>query len=347
MGEYIKSLGEFALIDRISQIVKGSLKGSTTGIGDDCAVVTPTQFGPLFITTDSMIDGVHFDLKLCSMFDVGWKLLSVSLSDIAAVGGAPRWAVVTLGVSGEQSVVEVEEFYRGISTIAEKFGVEIVGGDTIATEKITVGLTLIGESVATTSLLRTGAKSGDKLYVSGEIGGGGAGLKACRLPLEKQGAAEFSAVRSKYLRPQPQIKLGQSLAKLGLSSCAIDISDGLLQDANHLVNRSNVDIELHLWQIPIMEGVADIGMRPIDAVVAGDDYELLFTSPFEEGELLEKLKPFSEEALPKLTNIGVVRNRQGETGELFVKTTPESKAESFKIALDSAGLSQRAGFNHF
>lgn len=248
-------------------------------VGDDAAVV-----GEQVITTDMLVEDVDFT-RAAPLRLVARKALAVNLSDLAAMGARPQYAVVAVGIPSWLD--DVDPFFDALAEAGREWSIEIVGGDLSRAEKLTVAVTAIGE--AKQPLLRSGARPGDRLYVSRPIGGSAAGLHLLRhSPAEMsyaQREVAESAIR-RHLDPEPEIDLGLRL--VGLATACIDVSDGLSTDVHHLCQASGVGAEIERQRIPVFPGLAEsrLGIDVRDAVLnGGEEYALLFTSPLPESEL--------------------------------------------------------------
>ena len=264
MGLTVADVGEFELIARLKNTV-GQSRDGAVGIGDDGAVLAPPadRAARLVVTTDTMVEGRHFRRDYTTFFELGLKLMAVNLSDLAAMGAAPAAATVTLQLPSDLAVDEVESFYRGLLQAAGT--VQIVGGDTVQSETLAVGLTAFGWAVR--PILRSMACVGDDLWVSGALGGGGLGLAICRGEVDASTLPDRgSAALQRYRTPVARTELGLQL--VGMASAAIDVSDGLLQDVGHLARLSGVDVVVVLDEVPLVVGCDSA----IAAVTAGDDY---------------------------------------------------------------------------
>jgi thiamine-monophosphate kinase len=271
----IKDIGEFDLIKRISTGLISTGRPVIVGIGDHSAVLQP-QAGTLqLVTTDMLVENVHFRLDIAQPFQIGWKSLAVNVSDIAAMGGEPTYAFISIGLPRETTVEFVDELYSGMTKIAEIHPVDIVGGDTVSSPDLVINIALLGEVEAENLVLRSGAKAGDALVVTGDLGGSEAGLAILKhgLPVEGTG---------KHLMPAPRAREGRLLAKSGHVTSMIDISDGLASEVHHICEASGTGARLYMRNIPISHNVRrvseHIGKEPYDfALYGGEDYELLFT----------------------------------------------------------------------
>ncbi|HLI30615.1 MAG TPA: thiamine-phosphate kinase [Terriglobia bacterium] len=257
--------------------------GLWVGIGDDTAVVLLRPGRRLLLTTDLSIEGVHFDSELHPAESVGHRALARSLSDIAAMGGTPRFALVSLALSSRVSRRWVERFYAGLFKLARRFGVEVVGGDTSRhIGKTLADVMVAGEASNGNILLRSGARAGDRLYVAGDLGAAALGLKRLRLKHRRNSPAIQAAVRA-HLYPEPQCELGRYLAAKKLASAAMDLSDGLSSDLRRLCVASGVGARICADRIPCVQSLPGETMRRTSALGlalhGGEDYSLLFTVP--------------------------------------------------------------------
>jgi thiamine-monophosphate kinase len=230
------------------------------GIGDDCAIVRPKLGHDLVYTSDMALEGRHFTLDTHSAADVGHKALARSLSDLAAMGSKPVFFLVSLAFPQRLGKRWLNGFYRGLLTLAEQHRIALAGGDLANYDRVLVDVTCSGEVPAGTALLRSGAKPGDVLYVTGLLGRAAHAL-----------AADLRRYRKFQLRPEPQVELGQRLRKLGVSSC-IDLSDGLSLDLHRICQESKVSAILE--HVPAASAVTEE-----EALHGGEDYQLLFTAP--------------------------------------------------------------------
>jgi len=277
--------GEFALIDRIRKLlppVSGSVK---LGIGDDAAVICQPGGEALLVTTDMLVEGVHFDCSFISAVDLGCKALAVNLSDIAAMGGNPACCFLGLGLPPSLPLDWFQDFITGMLDTAGHHGVQLVGGDTVASGQITIALTMHGRAAETDIVYRKGAKPGDRIYVSGTLGDSALGLRLLqqgkRPDREEKTAAWF--LTNRHRRPQPRVQLAQRLAKAHVASSMLDVSDGLLGDLGHLlVAGGRLGAEIILDHLPLSPAYQelqslDVPAGYLPALTGGEDYELLFT----------------------------------------------------------------------
>ena len=253
---------ETDLVALIRRLNAGRAPGLVEGIGDDCAILRPRPGEDLLVTTDFLLEDVHFRRQTHTAADCGWKALARGLSDIAAMGGTPRYAFVSLALAPWTGLDWVRGFYRGLNTLARRHGVVVAGGDLSGAEKLVCDIVVLGSVKRGRALRRGGAKPGDRLYVTGLLGGSAVGLET------RQGRAW-----KRHLRPEPRIEPGRALAaRLGASAC-MDLSDGLALDLFRLLTESRCAAELH-GGLPIFPGAT-----LVQALSGGEDYELLFAAP--------------------------------------------------------------------
>lgn len=283
------SLGEFDLIERFFWRPPGvGPQRAVVGNGDDCAVIAPAPGMQLAVSTDTLVEGRHF-LSTVDPARLGHKALAVNLSDLAACGARPLAFTLAL------TLPKVDEgwlarFAKGLLALADEHDCELIGGDTTA-GPLTIGITVMGEVPAAGALLRRGARPGDDLWVSGCPGEARLALEAFRGTLHPGLSAEtFDAVRLAMETPTPRVALGQGLR--GLASSAIDVSDGLLGDLGHILQRSRVGASIVLDALPISPHLLDRGQDvQWDCILAGgDDYELIFTTPSDRRDEVHRLE---------------------------------------------------------
>ncbi len=276
----LEALGEFGFIERISHGLVVRPDDVVLGIGDDCAV-TRGEGGLLrLVTTDLLVERVHFLLRAISFHQLGAKALAVNLSDIAAMGGTPLDAYVSLAVPGGVTVEQLDELYAGVRAMGSRFSVNVLGGDTTgARSDLVINVALTGEVEEERILYRSGARPGDTLFVSGVIGDSAAGLDALL-----KGRAEHDQVGAELARrhhePQPHVYEAQTIAATGLAHAMIDVSDGLAADLPHICERSHVGAEIYEGDLPLSpELVAYCARHGLNAHAlafsGGEDYVLL------------------------------------------------------------------------
>ena len=252
------------------------------GIGDDCAALALNGGDYLLWTMDTLVEGVHFDLSGTTLFQLGWKSLAVNVSDIAAIGGEPRYALLSLGWPPDRDRRPALEFAAGLARAAREYGVAVIGGDTVAAPGgLTITVTLTGQVPAAQMLRRSGAQAGDLVFVTGRLGEAAAGLELRRrglaLPPDLQGP-----LLAAHLTPRPHLRAGRVLAQEGLATALIDTSDGVATDLYHLCRASGVGAQLPAATVPVSPRVRAaapaLGCDPLDlALTGGEDYLLLFT----------------------------------------------------------------------
>ena len=255
--------------------------GLKLGIGDDAALVEVARGHQAILTTDLSIEGVHFLSRLHPPRAVGHRALARALSDVAAMGGTPRFALVSLAISRRTSRAWVQEFYAGLLGLAARLGVTLIGGDTAVVKGgISADVIAVGEAPRGKALRRSGARPGDQIFVSGKLGLSALGLRLLRSGRAGKAASEKEALFA-HLYPQPRCALGRYLSERRLASACIDLSDGLSTDLAHLCAASGVGARIQAGRIPLADTPG--GSRRMDslqtALSGGEDYELLFTVP--------------------------------------------------------------------
>lgn len=246
-----------------------------TGIGDDAAVVSARD-GFLVLTTDAIVEDVHFRTKWSLGDDIGWKAMAVNVSDMAAMGVAPQWALVTAGIPPTATIPFVKSLHKGLSRCAQFYGCRLVGGDTVKSKKLFINVAM-GGTTERCPVLRSGARAGDFIFVTGTLGN-----SACALELLKRKNKKFSALLPFHKRPVPRLKEGLALMAAGCVSSMMDISDGLSKDLARLVKESGVGAKIFKHQIPfstqMLKAASALKRSPYDfALHGGEDFELLFT----------------------------------------------------------------------
>lgn len=259
----LKDIGEFGLIDRLAAGVKTG-RSVIKGIGDDAAVIKCSGGTYLLATVDMLIEDRHFK-RSAAPESVGWKALCCGISDIAAMGGSPKWALASCGFTKDLDVKYVDGIYRGIKKAAKKFGVNIVGGDTNSSDKIILDITVLGEAKNGRPVFRSGARPGDLIFVTGELGG---------------------SIKGKHLKFMPRLKESAILVKNFKINSMIDISDGLSSDLNHILEESNAGALVYEYLIPVSAKAGSVA----NALSDGEDFELLFTMSKKEGGRLLDLR---------------------------------------------------------
>lgn len=271
----LEKLGEFNFINRISKGLK--LSGDVVrGIGDDAAVLKYTKDKYLLLTTDMLIEGKHF-YRNERPYRVGRKSVSCNISDIIAMGGKPTFFVISLGLPGGLDTRYTDDLYRGIRDIAKRFKVNLVGGDTVSSDKIVINIAMLGEVEKNNLVLRSGAKKGDIIFITGDIGG---------------------SIRGRHLDFTPRLKESRFLVENFNINSMIDVSDGLLADLSHILKESDKGAVIFEEKIPVSKNAAGFD----SAVRDGEDFELVFTLPARYASALERKWPFRT----RLSEIGRV-----------------------------------------
>jgi thiamine-monophosphate kinase len=272
-------------INRILQFVQNhDRENLVKGIGDDCAVLSKDADNCILLTTDTLVEGVHFDLAWHSPYLLGRKCVSVNLSDIAAMGGRPRTCLLSLGFPG--SVPSwLDDFMTGFASVLNDYDTLLVGGDTVKSRNdLMISVTVIGEGSRKQLCYRSGAEPGDLIWVSGPLGNAAAGLELCRMGhCQTDESGKWQKLVKAHLDPEPQIDLGRVLSSSGFVHSMMDISDGLATDLAHLCQESDVGAEIDQNYLPVDEilknAAAELEMVPLDLVLrGGEDYQLLFTT---------------------------------------------------------------------
>jgi thiamine-monophosphate kinase len=344
-GISLASLGEFGLIDDLVKQLGNEAADVLLPVGDDAALWKPD--GPVLATTDALLEGVHFRVEWGEAEDLGFKAISVNVSDVAAMGGKPELALVALGVPQETDPLWLEGLYRGMAESCRRYGMKVGGGDTFISERVTVVLTVLGTAPEGGAVTRAGARAGDLLFVTGVLGDAAAGvtyLKARQLEGRLKGktrradrgaASESMApALTRFLRPVARLEEGRAAASAG-ASAMIDISDGLAADLLHVASASNVGVRLRRSTIPVGSGAKAaeslLGILPERlALSGGEDYELLIAiGPDGADDLVNAMKP-----------TGTILTAVGEV-------LPVGEGCFLEDGDKRAGLEEIGGFDHF
>ena len=303
MSITVGGLGEHALLARILARLPRPSASVLVGPGDDAAVLAPGRNERLVVTTDAVVEGVHFSRAYSTAADVGHKALAVNLSDLAAMAATPRWALLSLVLPGAWLVEDVEHLVDGMAALAGRHGVTIAGGNITRTDgPLVVDVTAGGAVSPRRWLTRGGARAGHEIYVSGSIGGAAAGLE-----MLQHGAIDSPCV-NRHRRPEPRVRLGVAIGRARAASAAMDLSDGLADALRQVARASNVGVRIDGDRLPIDAVAREWWMnRGVDPVIAavrgGDDYELLVAVPPKSGGAMRSLR--RHVAAPPLTKIGV------------------------------------------
>lgn len=298
------SLREFDLIRLLQRRFGHTDSSVTRGIGEDAAIVTTSPRDTLLVTTDLLAERVHFDLATTGFDEVGYRAAIANLSDIAAMGGTPRFLLVALAIPARHRTSEIVALYRGLMRACRPYDVYLIGGDTSASRQgLFLSITLLGTMPAKQALTRNGARIGDLIYVTGTLGDSRAGLALLMaakhrgrrpVPLRHAPNRHDRFLIQRHLRPTARIAEGRFLAMKRLASAAIDLSDGLSGDLRHICEQSGVGAEVLLPMLPISPACrAYAQQRRLDptqlALSGGEDYELLFTVPRRKRPTLDRL----------------------------------------------------------
>lgn len=300
----ISSIGEFGLIDRITEGLPKVNASTIAGVGDDAAVVRYPDTEVL-VSTDLLVEGVHFDLTYVPLKHLGYKAAVVNFSDIYAMNGTPRQITVALGISSRFTVEHIEELYSGIRLACEIYGVDLVGGDTTASRSgLVISVTCIGDAPADKVVMRSGAHDTDLICVSGDLGAAYMGLQLLERE-KKVGAGDKDFVPKfegkeyiieRQLKPEARRDIIAELDRAGIVPTAMmDVSDGLSSELLHICKASNCGCRIYEDRIPIDYQTAvmaeEINMNLVTAALnGGEDYELLFTAPLHFHEALQKME---------------------------------------------------------
>ncbi|MBM4446718.1 MAG: thiamine-phosphate kinase [Chloroflexi bacterium] len=330
----VSELGEFGLIELLADIVNRtknpkdiSWQGVLIGIGDDAAAWQGDKTIQL-ATTDSLVQDTHFDLNITNWEELGWKAIAVNLSDIAAMGGIPKYALISLALPGEIETSCISSLYHGMAQIANQFGVAIVGGNIASAKEVVINVTVLGSLESTSALTRSAAVADDQVAVTGYVGLSAAGLKMLKQELSFD-AETSRLLRQAHLQPMPRVNEGQILLRHGVRA-AIDISDGLIADLTHICQASKISAQINENAVPIHPAVQENFKSDCQqlALSGGEDYELLFTA----GRQI--IKQIQQSISCPVTVIGEIT--QGKKGQVTI--------------IDANGRSipwQQTGWEHF
>ena len=304
----ISEYGEFGLIKHLAENVPIKHKSTLYGVGDDCAVIDATD-GKTLVTTDLLLEGIHFDLTYCPMRHLGYKACVVNFSDVYAMMGVPRQMTVSLGISKRFTLEDPEELYAGMKMACDVYGVDLVGADTSASMTgLTISITCIG--VAQQPVYRNGARPNDLICVSGDLGAAYMGLQL----LEREKAIYYQQIQNgdknaefhpkfegkeylleRQLKPEARKDVVEALQQAGITPTAMmDISDGLSSELLHICTQSKVGCRIYEERIPIDYQTAiqaeefNLNVSTV-AMNGGEDYELLFTVPLEQNEMIQQI----------------------------------------------------------
>lgn len=310
----LKDLGEFGLIDRITKKIKSYQNSTVLGPGDDAAIIKSEK--NILISTDMLVEGIHFDMSFTPLKHLGYKAVIVNLSDIYAMNATPSQITISLGISSKYTLEAIDEFYDGVFLACEKHSVDIVGGDiTSCLNGLTISITALGEAKPKDIVHRSEAKENDLLIVSGDLGGAYMGLNVLQREKEvwknnpnmQPELDDFNYILERQLKPEARKDIIELFKDLEIKPTSmIDISDGLASEIFHICKSSNVGCQIYENKIPIdpetYKTSMDFNTNPtVSALNGGEDYELLFTINQKD---YEKIKND-----PKLTAIGHITNK--------------------------------------
>ncbi len=302
---------EDELVAAIRKVLSGEAPGVLLGAGDDAALVEPGH-GTTVLTADMLVEGVHFDRGLMSARDLGSKAIVVNVSDIAAMAASPRYALVSLALTSDVEAAWVMELYGGMRTACDEYALSLVGGDLSRASQVVVSVTAVGESAPGRAVTRAGARPGDRIVVTGELGAAAGGLVLSRAHPSRLGDALGAGwgrqLLDAFVRPVARVGEAQTLAQAG-AKAMMDVSDGLAKDLSRLCLESGVGAEISLASVPVARALepaaAVLGVDPLElALSGGEDYELLAT--LDGGAVAPARDELHERFGVPLTDVGVV-----------------------------------------
>lgn len=330
----LKDIGEFGFIKRFANKFDRFIKQDELGIGDDCAVIPINEFDNYVITTDLLNEDIHFLKDRISPEELGYKSLAVNLSDLAAMGADPKFSFLSIGIPSHISVEYLDAFMNGFYKLSEKYKMPLMGGDTTkSADKLIINVAVIGQCKKAEMHLRSMAKAGDLICVTGFLGDSAGGLNVIFNDLEL--SPENKHLVHKHHIPEPRIREGMWLAKQKSVHAMIDISDGIASDLTHILDASNKSATIHTEKIPISEALHKAATKnkwnPVElASSGGEDYELLFTV---EAKDMDRLKTeYASQFSEPISVIGEIK--EGQTGINWLKNGVEI-------------TNTKNGFNHF
>jgi thiamine-monophosphate kinase len=320
----VADVGEFGLIQRFVQQAC-SAPDIIVGPGHDCALIRANGQRFLF-TVDALVEGRHFQQQWLSPRQLGRKSFVVNASDVAAMGGVPRWCVVSLGLPGDYRVADAVALQRGIADAARRYGASVVGGNLTNSDRLFVSVALLA-TAPRRLVTRGGARAGDQVYVTGTVGDAALAVRLLRGRSRPRGTGYLL---NRFRRPEPRLREGQFVVAAGIASAAIDVSDGIAQDLGHICEASGVGAVLHAERVPrspafcrVLGPAADLALH------GGEDYEILFTVPPRQVRKLEQSR----------TKLGCRITRVGEI-------VPGRRVRIIKDGGAAAELANR-GYDHF
>jgi len=335
----LNQLDEFELIKRLRSRLRTRSSRVIKGIGDDSAVFLTKPNTVQLTSTDALIESIHFDLKTISPKQLGRKAMAVNISDISAMGGNPYLALISLGLPKSTSIKFVDELYSGLQKTCSLYGIELAGGDTVASPKyLFINVCILGEAPKNRVFYRTGAKPEDLVFVTGNLGDSAMGLKILMGKNKRVISTKHrNFLIKKHLEPVPRVKESRLLTKSKLKiTSMIDVSDGLAQDLGHLLTEGTLGANLYENNLPISEALNSLCLQnkynpTAWALQGGEDYELLFTIKPED---VKKIKSLFLKADTFVSRIGEI-------------TKSPKKITLIKKNGSKVSLKPATGFNHF
>jgi thiamine-monophosphate kinase len=283
----LKALGEFGLIELFKKGWPPDPAQVVRGIGDDCAVIDAGGGALLLLTTDMLIERVHFQLDTLTPYQLGARSVAVNLSDIAAMGGTPTYSFISIGSPAHLEIAFMEQFIKGYMDCSLRYGSHLLGGDTVSSpEALVINVAQLGTARHGQVLYRNGARQGDHILVSGFLGDSAAGLELLEHDDVALSTAEKEYLIRRHLIPEPCLELGRFLARSGMVNAAMDLSDGIASDLTHICCQSGVGARIVAGKLPISDpcrhAAEQLGINALSwALFGGEDFELLFTVPTE------------------------------------------------------------------
>ncbi|MBI5561110.1 MAG: thiamine-phosphate kinase [Deltaproteobacteria bacterium] len=308
----LEELGEASLIRRLKKRFSRANPRILRAIGDDTAVTLIDKKRCLLTTTDTLVERIHFNPDYAPPYHLGRKVVSISLSDIAAMGGSPLFFLVSAAMPPRTTLEFFDEFYKGIEDCAGEFGVSLIGGNTSSSKEIVVTGTMLGEALKGEVIYRSGAGKGDAVYLTGTAGDSALGLKVLKergISAAKKGPFKDAVMR--HLNPKARVRAGMTIARKKLATSMIDVSDGVLADLRHICEESKTGARVEFGRLPLSDDVrGHLKENPADfefVLAGGEDYELLFTAaPGKEREISAAAKGLGL----RITRIGEILPRR-------------------------------------
>jgi thiamine-monophosphate kinase len=308
-------IGEFPFLSHLIPSIKLKRKETIVGPGDDTAILRPKHGKEILLTTDAIVEGIHFDFRYMTHYDAGYRLCVSNLSDIASMGGEPIAALITASFPPQTKLKDVISFYSAVEKLCSKYNFDLVGGDMTSSRGVSFfSMSLYGYAPDQAYPLRSSAKPGQKILVSGRLGGTGAGFRL--LSNKKELPTTFNPIEERFLKPLPRLQLGRLLVESRLISAMIDLSDGLCSDLRRISEASNTGALIYADRIPLFPGIST-SLQPAEspfllALGSGEEYELLFTADAPNIASLKSFLASNGCTEPEITEIGeIVSMEQG------------------------------------